>query len=174
MYIVNSRYVAQHCSLTKPQPGNDLITAVWLVNGGLLNWASIAFFTRHVFSMLPLRHTLYNLSNGSQRMVSILCWCQLCTFCSNHSEMSLPQLVSSIRMNIWDGEPDQPKRENKQTIPAKHKHHTQMHCTQICRIFFQQDSNLYLFFISVCSDRAYIYRVELGPVQIFQLFSMIC
>ena len=80
IYIANSRYVVQHCSLTKPQPGNDLITAVWLVNGGLLNWASIAFFTRHVFSMLPLRHTLYNLSNGSQRMVSILCWCQLCTF----------------------------------------------------------------------------------------------
>ena len=58
MYIVNSRYVAQHCSLTKPQPGNDLITAVWLVNGGLLNWASIAFRTLHASST---RSTTYQM-----------------------------------------------------------------------------------------------------------------
>ena len=52
---------------TKPQPGNDrsdhgsLVGKWWSVE---LPWASIAFFMRHVFSMLPLRHTLYNLSNA--------------------------------------------------------------------------------------------------------------
>ena len=61
MYIVNSRYVVQHCSLTKPQPGNDLITAVWLVNGGLLNWVILPSFI-----CFP-HHALQHISSWCQK-----------------------------------------------------------------------------------------------------------
>ena len=83
-------------------------------------------------------------------MVSILCWCQLCIIGESYSAQKptvrkchwafVERTVYFVHSNEnVQPSPAQPKRQNKQTIPAQCNHHTQLHCIRVSRKF-QQDS----------------------------------
>ena len=108
-------------------------------------------------------------------MVLILCWCQLCTFpfeTNHHCHLSKGQLILSIRMKMCN-----PAQPNPNVRTSK-RFQQSTSITRSCISFifaeiFQQDSNLYLFFIATCMQWPclYISRGTRAYTDIFNSFQ---